>query len=429
MKSLRFLFLAATLCLSQAEVAVASVFSPVSHEDFSSNMTVVAVVRNGDVNVAGAEVAAFVGSQCRADGFADADGFVFLTIPGDNTEALSFSVVANGVTYSTVRAYTFSIDAIVGSYDAPFVLQLSSDPVYFVSDGYDVASSAEVSGDDGSQSGSGNQSGSDVITPDAFSVNVDVSSFSGNMTVYGLVRLGAGFAVGAQVAVVDEQGDVRAVQSADSEGYVFLTIPGSSSTDLLSVSIAYADSVYSDVMSFYFEDDKMLGDADVPFVFQLSSDVVVEPYVDPDKQGLELFATLVCGSDTLSRAYVEVLSNGSVVASGYADDSGALDFDFDLGSDDASLVVRVVYGPYNFLDYELIYKNGIVYGSQDARFVIGLSLASPTVSVSDSDVFVYDLSGRLRARSVSNLPRGLYVVKYRSSDGFTKSTMLCVPTL
>ena len=66
---------------------LSSTFTPVDHSQYPSNMTVIAKVYDGNNLQYSAEVAAFVGEECRGVATSDENGFVCLTIAGEGAGA------------------------------------------------------------------------------------------------------------------------------------------------------------------------------------------------------------------------------------------------------------------------------------------------------------------------------------------------------
>ena len=102
-------------------------FSPIDPSEYESNMTVLAIVKDGGEVVKNAqEVAVFNGSVCLASATVESDGFFYLTIPGDKTmkEKLDMYVVVNGEVIKTSTSLYFGEDATYGDYDNPFVVTL-----------------------------------------------------------------------------------------------------------------------------------------------------------------------------------------------------------------------------------------------------------------------------------------------------------------
>lgn len=107
-----------------------SMFSPIDPSEYESNMTVLAIVKDGEEVVKNAqEVAVFNGSVCLAAATVESDGFFYLTIPGDKTlkEKLSVYVVVDGEVIKTSTSLYFAEDATYGNFDNPMVIALGEE--------------------------------------------------------------------------------------------------------------------------------------------------------------------------------------------------------------------------------------------------------------------------------------------------------------
>lgn len=121
---------------SQRNVATASLaptrrmtqecmFVPVDPTEYESNMTILAMVMEGDAVLENVqEVAVFDGAVCLATATMESDGFFYLTVPGDKnvTSRLSIVAVVNGNIIETSTSFYFNEDAVLGNYDAPFAV-------------------------------------------------------------------------------------------------------------------------------------------------------------------------------------------------------------------------------------------------------------------------------------------------------------------
>lgn len=95
-------------------------FSPVDHHKYPSNMTITARVTFDGAVQQDAEVGVFVGDECRTAEFTDADGYAYLTVPGDGKCTLRFKLAKDGQTWSSDVSLDYTEDAICGSYKLPF---------------------------------------------------------------------------------------------------------------------------------------------------------------------------------------------------------------------------------------------------------------------------------------------------------------------
>ncbi|MCQ2340451.1 MAG: laminin G domain-containing protein [Paludibacteraceae bacterium] len=101
-------------------------FTPVTPTKYQGNMTVTAVVMDGDQIVDDAEVGIFAGDECRAAAVQH-DGYWFLTIPGDGSTELTIRVAIEGKIKEVTQTLTYVDDAVVGLPDAPYIIQLDAE--------------------------------------------------------------------------------------------------------------------------------------------------------------------------------------------------------------------------------------------------------------------------------------------------------------
>ena len=104
-----------------------SMFDAIDPTMYESNMTVLAIVKDGDNLVSNAqEIAVFDGAKCLASAMKQEDGFFYLTIPGDKTinNLLRMYVVVNDEVLETSTQIAFNADATLGDFDNPFVVTL-----------------------------------------------------------------------------------------------------------------------------------------------------------------------------------------------------------------------------------------------------------------------------------------------------------------
>ena len=86
---------------------------------FRDNMSIVAVVENTTDLTGGYSVGAFVGDECRGEGFL-VDGKLFITVHGQAGEQVSFRIHSNGEQFNVGETLSFSYAA--GSLKAPMKL-------------------------------------------------------------------------------------------------------------------------------------------------------------------------------------------------------------------------------------------------------------------------------------------------------------------
>lgn len=100
-------------------------YIPVSENLYSGNMTMIAVVKDGEQLVTNAEVGVFAGTECRTAESIDEDGLLFLTISGEGSgTSLVFRVYVDGNEKIVDQNLSYSDDAILGSLQKPYEIQL-----------------------------------------------------------------------------------------------------------------------------------------------------------------------------------------------------------------------------------------------------------------------------------------------------------------
>lgn len=109
-------------------------YEPVDEYSYPDNMNVIAIVKKGGVEVEDAEVAAFVNDECRG-AVACKNGYYFLTILGSATDDIDNNVELR--VYLDDEEYTignisFVSDAVYGTLDDPYILDLDLDPTGIV---------------------------------------------------------------------------------------------------------------------------------------------------------------------------------------------------------------------------------------------------------------------------------------------------------
>jgi len=101
-------------------------FTPVDYSSYPANMVLIAkVVKNG-MPVNGAELGVFAGSECREAAVTDGQGMVYITIPGDNAEKLTFRVAEDEFVLNAKESVNYKTDAVIGTPRAPFFIELGT---------------------------------------------------------------------------------------------------------------------------------------------------------------------------------------------------------------------------------------------------------------------------------------------------------------
>lgn len=101
-------------------------YVPVSESTYPGNMTIVAMVQDVEDVLDSVQVGIFdKKGVCRAAA-ATMDKLAFLTIPGDNAgDSLLIKVLFNGDEYVLNQGLTYVEDAVMGSLNAPYIIQLT----------------------------------------------------------------------------------------------------------------------------------------------------------------------------------------------------------------------------------------------------------------------------------------------------------------
>ena len=95
---------------------------------YSGNMTIVGVVKNGNIIETTAEVGVFVGAECRGANVCEADGLVFLTIAGEGYgDVLTFKVKVGSEIYQVKKTIIFEDDATLGTLEEPYIIQIGEE--------------------------------------------------------------------------------------------------------------------------------------------------------------------------------------------------------------------------------------------------------------------------------------------------------------
>ena len=99
-------------------------FEPVAPEAYPGNMVMIGQVLLNGQPVEGVEVAAFVGGECRATIVSDADGYLFLLVPGNRTEAMELHAFIDGEEALIDMPLTYQTDRKLGTLTKPVTIDL-----------------------------------------------------------------------------------------------------------------------------------------------------------------------------------------------------------------------------------------------------------------------------------------------------------------
>ena len=112
-----------------AERSLNGVFVPTDNSQFPGNMTVVARVTYDGQPLANSEIGVFNGDECRSAEFTNDNGIVFLTIPGNGGEELSFIIPYDGVMLKSTATISYEDDGIIGSPNTPYAIDFNEDSI------------------------------------------------------------------------------------------------------------------------------------------------------------------------------------------------------------------------------------------------------------------------------------------------------------
>ena len=101
-------------------------FTPVAAESYPGNMVVMAKVMKSGLPMAGVEVAAFADNECRAAISSDADGYLFLLVPGDKSIPMELRAWINGEEVLLGEQLGYQTDRKLGSLSKPVTLDITA---------------------------------------------------------------------------------------------------------------------------------------------------------------------------------------------------------------------------------------------------------------------------------------------------------------
>ena len=105
-------------------MASTATVEPVVGSAYPYNMVLFAQVTGDGKPLEQVQLLIFAGEECRAAGVTDENGRVNLLIPGEELTGLSFRVVVGDKTYDATETLNYETDAIVGTPEAPFLIDL-----------------------------------------------------------------------------------------------------------------------------------------------------------------------------------------------------------------------------------------------------------------------------------------------------------------
>ena len=110
-----------------------SVFTPVDENLYPNNMTMVIRLMDGDAVVDTAEVAAFIGGECRGAVRAASNGLYYLVINGEGVgETITLRTCLDGDIITIDNILQFVSDGNIGTSWDPYVIDLQNRNVVFI---------------------------------------------------------------------------------------------------------------------------------------------------------------------------------------------------------------------------------------------------------------------------------------------------------
>ncbi|MCR5130017.1 MAG: LamG domain-containing protein [Prevotella sp.] len=102
-------------------------FEAVPAETYPSNMTMIGQVVDNGMPVAGVEVAAYVGGECRATMRSDADGYLFLLVPGDGkARVMTLRTYILGEETELDLPLNYQADKMLGTLGSPILIDITN---------------------------------------------------------------------------------------------------------------------------------------------------------------------------------------------------------------------------------------------------------------------------------------------------------------
>ncbi len=102
-------------------------FEAVPAETYPSNMTMIGQVVDNGMPVAGIEVAAYVGGECRATMRSDADGYLFLLVPGDaKARVMTLRTYILGEETELDLPLNYQADKMLGTLGSPILIDITN---------------------------------------------------------------------------------------------------------------------------------------------------------------------------------------------------------------------------------------------------------------------------------------------------------------
>ena len=100
-------------------------FTPIAPEAYPGNMVMIGKVVENGLPVEGVEVAAFVDDECRATIVSDADGYVFLLVPGSKASSMALHAYISGDEKLIDLPLTYQTDLKLGTLSQPVMIDIA----------------------------------------------------------------------------------------------------------------------------------------------------------------------------------------------------------------------------------------------------------------------------------------------------------------
>ena len=104
---------------------ISTAFTPIDHHNYSGNMNIVGLVTIDDQPLANGEIAVYAGDECRTATLTDAEGYAYITVPGEDATELTFKTYCQGVLISSKVKSQYVNNDVVGSHRAPLAITFS----------------------------------------------------------------------------------------------------------------------------------------------------------------------------------------------------------------------------------------------------------------------------------------------------------------
>jgi hypothetical protein len=107
---------------------VASIFTPIDANVYENNMSIIALVKNGNDTLKNVEIGAFIGDECRGAIRSRDNGIAFLTVSGATEGHIHFKVYNhdNGTLLTATQTLPYESDMVTGAVQQPYIINWDS---------------------------------------------------------------------------------------------------------------------------------------------------------------------------------------------------------------------------------------------------------------------------------------------------------------